>query len=42
VCDALAQGLAVGLAGTPDVCIGDRGEREQLDAVYLDQTEPTR
>jgi hypothetical protein len=38
VCGALAQGLAVGLAGTPDVCIGDRGERDQLDAVDLDQT----
>jgi hypothetical protein len=42
VCGALAQGLAVGLAGTPDVCIGDRGERDRLDAVYLDQTEADR
>jgi hypothetical protein len=28
-----AQGLAVGLAGKPDFCIGDRGERDHLDAV---------
>ena len=36
---AVAQGLAVGLAGTPDVCLGDRGERDELDRVNLDQTE---
>ena len=34
---ALAQGLAVGLAGLPDVCLGDRRERDKLDCVDLDQ-----
>ena len=36
---AVVQGLAVGLAGTPDLCLDDRGERDELDGVYLDQTE---
>jgi hypothetical protein len=34
---ALAQSLAVGLAGLPDVCLGDRRERDKLDGVDLDQ-----
>src|SRR4051812_49907051 len=37
VCGAVAQGLAVGLAGSPDVRLGDRGERDELDGVDLDQ-----
>jgi hypothetical protein len=35
---AVAQGLAVGLAGAPDVRLGDRRERDELDGVDLDQT----
>ena len=35
---AVAQGLAVGLAGSPDVRLGDRRERDKLDGVDLDQT----
>jgi hypothetical protein len=38
----LAQGLAVGLAGLPDVHLGDRCERNKLDGVDLDQAAPTR
>jgi len=34
---AVAQGLAVGLAGSPDVRLGDRRERDELDGVDLDQ-----
>ena len=37
---AVAQGLAVGLAGAPDVLLGDRRERNELDGVDLDLTEP--
>ena len=36
---ALAQRLAVGLAGPSDVLPGDRGEREKFDRVDLDLTE---
>src|SRR5215203_403445 len=32
-----AQGLAVGLAGLPDVRVADRRERDELDGVDLDQ-----
>ena len=35
---AVAQGLAVGLAGSPDVRLGDRRERDKLDGVDLDLT----
>ena len=35
---ALAQGLAVGLAGLPDVRLGDRRKRDKLDGIDLDQT----
>ena len=35
---ALAQGLEVGLAGSPNVRLGDRRKREELDGVDLDQT----
>jgi hypothetical protein len=35
---AASQGLAVGLAGAPDVRLGDRSERNELDGVDLDQT----
>jgi hypothetical protein len=35
---AVAEGLAVGLAGLPDVRLGDRRERDELDGVDLDQT----
>jgi hypothetical protein len=38
VCGAVAQGLAVGFAGSPDVRLGDRRERDKLDGVDLDQT----
>jgi hypothetical protein len=34
---AVAQRLAVGLAGPPDIRLGDRREWDQLDGVYLDQ-----
>ena len=34
----VAQGLAVGLAGSPDVRLGDRRERDKLDRVDLDHT----
>src|SRR4051812_30028594 len=34
---AVAQGLAVGLAGQSDVRLGDRRERDKLDGVDLDQ-----
>src|SRR3954447_10667043 len=34
---AVAEGLAVGLAGLPDVRLGDRRERHELDGVDLDQ-----
>src|SRR3954463_14065470 len=37
---AVAQRLAVGLAGSPDVLLGDRRERDELDGVDLDQAEP--
>ena len=37
---APAQALAVELAGAPDVRLGDRGERDQLDGIDLDQTGP--
>ena len=37
---AVAQGLAVGLAGAPDVLLGDRRERDEVDGVDLDLTEP--
>ena len=39
---AVAQRLAVGLAGLPDVRLSDRRERDKLDGVDLDQTGPTR
>ncbi len=35
---AVAKGLAVGLAGSPDVSRRDRRERDKLDGVDLDQT----
>jgi hypothetical protein len=35
---AVAQGLAVGLTGSPDVRLRDRRERDELDGVDLDQT----
>ena len=35
---AVAQGLAVGLASSPDLRPGDRRERDKLDGVDLDQT----
>jgi hypothetical protein len=35
---AIAQGLAVGLAGAPDVRLGDRRERDKLNRVDLDQS----
>src|SRR4051812_27577871 len=35
-----AQGLAIGLAGLPDIRLGDRRERDELDRVDLDQTGP--
>jgi hypothetical protein len=34
---ALAQALAVGLTGSPDIRLGDRRERDELDGVDLDQ-----
>src|SRR3954468_8670277 len=34
---AVAQGLAVGLAGQANVPLGDRGERDELDRVHLNQ-----
>src|SRR6185369_14049252 len=34
---ASAQGLQVGLAGTPDIGLGDRRERDELDGVDLDR-----
>ena len=34
---AVAQGVAVGLAGSPDVRLGDRRKRDKLDGVDLDQ-----
>jgi hypothetical protein len=34
----VAQGLAVGLASSPDVRLGDRREGDKLDGVDLDQT----
>ena len=34
----LPQGLAVGLAGSPDIRLGDRRERDELDRVDLDHT----
>src|SRR3954452_1315816 len=37
-----AQGLAIGLAGLPDIRLGDRRERDELDRVDLDQTGPDR
>ena len=37
---AAAQGLAVHLAGSPDVRLGNRRERDKLDGVDLDQTGP--
>jgi hypothetical protein len=37
---ATAERLAVGLAGSPDVLIGDRREREKFDRVDLDLTQP--
>src|SRR3954451_18440330 len=37
---AVAQRLAVGLAGSPDVLRGDRRERDKLDGVDLDQAGP--
>src|SRR5690242_4740687 len=37
-CGAVAQGLPVGLAGAPDVRLGDRREWDELDRVDLDQT----
>jgi hypothetical protein len=36
VCGPLAQRLAVGLAGSPDVLFGDRRERDEFDGVDLD------
>jgi hypothetical protein len=36
---ALAQRLAVGLAGSSDVLRGDRRERDKLDGIDLDLTE---
>jgi hypothetical protein len=33
-----AQGFAVGLAGSPNVCVGDRRKREKLDGVDLDHS----
>jgi hypothetical protein len=35
---AVAQRLAVGLAGSPEIRLGDRRERDELDGVDLDQT----
>src|SRR3954468_3304882 len=35
---AVAQGPAVGLAGSPHIRLGDRRERDELDGVDLDQT----
>src|SRR6185436_16088728 len=37
---AVTQGLAVGLTGAPDVLLGDRRERDELDRVDLDHAEP--
>jgi len=37
---ALAQRLAVGLAGSSDVRSGDNCERDKLDGIDLDLTEP--
>ena len=39
---APAQRLAVGLAGAPDVLLGDRRERDELDRVDLDLAEGDR
>ena len=39
---AVAQRLAVGLAGSHDVRLSDDRERDKLDGVDLDQTGPTR
>ena len=39
VCGALAQRLAVGLTGSPDVTSGDRRERDELDRVDLNFTQ---
>src|SRR3954451_11636851 len=39
VCGAVAQGLAVGLAGSPDLRLGDLRERDELDGVDLDHTQ---
>jgi len=36
---AHAQGLTVGLARSPDVRLGDRGERNKLDGIDLDHAE---
>jgi hypothetical protein len=38
VCGALAQLLAIGLAGSSDVLAGDHRERDELDGVDLDLT----
>jgi hypothetical protein len=40
VCGALAQRLAVGLAGSSDVRAGDRRERDKLDGIDLNLTGP--
>ena len=34
----VAQGLAVGLAGSPDILLSDRRKWDKLDGVDLDQT----
>src|SRR3954449_10821085 len=36
---AVARGFAVGLAGSPDVRLGDRRERDKLDGVDFDHAE---
>ena len=38
VSSAVAQGLAVGLTGSPHVSLRNRRERDKLDGVDLDQT----
>jgi hypothetical protein len=40
MCGALAQRLAVGLAGSSDILRADRRERDKLDDIDLDLTGP--
>jgi hypothetical protein len=42
MCGALAQRLEVGLAGSSDVLLGDRRERDELYGVDLDRAETDR